>query len=285
MTIESSSEGSEGLPPTQPANISQSQLLRSLRLRLERHVDDAGIAPALTIVGFGSDDCDVLRQGIGHPEEAVLGFVLPRRYGAIGIIASSIVSAPPRNKHHDEALALGVTRTGETVSLLTSERGIITTHAAQGWLVDAARRAVHLSTSPCDIHALSFPVALWLDRLMVAILNAPSSHPVRWADAVDLCPIPGRWRSTDPIDLGATLGSTSRSWPSMRRATVAGTIAPLGMKAAWASWMDDAMYARWCMGYFPNLASLRADVEFLAPADVAEGIELTLRSAQRSFLT
>jgi len=43
--------------------------------------------------------------------------------------------------------------------------------------------------------------------------------------------------------------------------------------------MDDAMFARWCMGGFPDLGSLRGDVEFLASATVAENMDRALRAA------
>jgi hypothetical protein len=58
---------------------------------------------------------------------------------------------------------------------------------------------------------------------------------------------------------------------------------PVGVTPDRARWMDDAMFARWCMGSFPDLASLRGDVEFLAPPDVAEQIEIALRSAWLAF--
>ena len=43
------------------------------------------------------------------------------------------------------------------------------------------------------------------------------------------------------------------------------------------------MFARWCMGSFPDLASLRGDVAFLAPPIVAEHIEIALRAAWLAF--
>jgi len=254
-------------------------LRRRLRIALERHLATHGFRPALTVIGFNGNTTTVLRQGVDHPEDAVLEFVLPSEYSAVGILASSVVATPPVRGHDDAALALGVTRGGAIVSLLATRNGVADTREPQGWLIDACLRAVNLDTPACETAAIAFLVALWLDRLMVVILNAATTEPVEWDDAVALCPIPQRWRSSDPIDVGTTLGATARSWSALRTAAIDGSYSPLGMTAERARWMDDAMFARWCMGSFPDLANLRADVEFLAPPPVAERIELALRAA------
>jgi len=197
----------------------------------------------------------------------------------MGVVASSVVATPPRRNHHDAALAIGVNRRAQTVSLLATESGVIETKEPRGWLVDACLRAVGRTTPPCAIAPLAYPIALWLDRLMVALVTEQSSSPLMWSDAVDLCPVPQRWRSSDPVDLGTTLGSTTRSWKTLRRAAIEGVYSPAGVSPSLADWMDDAMFARWCMGSFPDVASLRCDVEFLSPAAVAERVEVALRAA------
>lgn len=262
---------------------SSNHLRRHLRSRLERHVRTEAFRPALTIVGFRSDVVDILRHGIDQPEDAVLELVLPSEYSAVGVLASSVVSTPPGRSHSDAALAIGVPRSGSVVSLLATNDKIVDTKEPQGWLIDACLRSVQRPTAPCQIPALEFSIALWLDRLMVTILNAPTGEPVTWATAVRLCPVPRRWRSDDAVDLGGTLGSTTHSWCALRTASVQGLRAPVGITADRARWMDDAMFARWCMGSFPDLASLRGDVEFLAPAKVAEGVEVALRFAWLAF--
>lgn len=263
--------------------VSREQLRDQLRQRLQRHLRTEAFRPAITIVGFTGSETHVLHYGVDQPEESILGFVLPQRYSALGVIASSVVATPPERKHHDAALAIGLSRVGDIISLLATDDEVIDTRDPQGWLIDACLRAVGQSTARCQIAALVFPVALWLDRLMVAILNAPSGVPITWAAAVDLCPIPGRWRSLDPVDLGTTLGSTTRSWKALRAATVQGTRSPAGITPERAQWMDEPMFARWCMSSFPDVSSLRGDVEFLAPAAVAEHVEITLRAAWLAF--
>ncbi len=287
MTTDSSAHQPKAQPDTPPHSAAvpalSNQLRRHLRSRLERHVRTEAFRPALTIVGFRDDAVDVLRHGIDQPEDAVLELVLPLEYSAVGVLASSVVSTPPGRSHSDAALAIGVPRSGHVVSLLASNDTVTDTKEPQGWLIDACLRSVQRPTAPCHIPALEFPIALWLDRLMVAILNSTTSEQVTWASAVRLCPVPRRWRSDNAVDLGGTLGSTTQSWGALRAASVQGLRAPVGMTPGRARWMDDPMFARWCMGSFPDLASLRGDVEFLAPAQVAEGVEIALRSAWLAF--
>lgn len=268
-------------PPSRDVT-STTPLERALQRYVMRHVD-APFTPAITVLGFAGGKGRVLRIGFARPEEAVLGFVLPVRYSALGVMATSVVATPPQRRYRDAALALGVTRSGETVSMLASTAGkVTTTSRPQGWLMDACRRAVGLSTEPCAAAALTFPIALWLDRVMVALVNEPE-RLLTWEDVAGMCPVPGRWRSSDPVDLGTTLGSTTPSWAALRQATIRGQRSPAGVRPAHARWMDDAMFARWCLGSFPELISLRSDVEFLAPDDVAQGIDLALRAAWSTY--
>ena len=274
----------DGVPTSAPSpTASLEQLRQRLRQRLQRHLNTEAFRPAITIVGFRGSDADVLRRGTDQPEDSMLGFLLPQKHSALGVLASSVVAIPPQRKHQDAALAIGVTRSGGIVSLLATADEVIDTKQPQGWLIDACLRAVGHPTPTCQVAALAFPVALWLDRLMVAIVNASSGAPVTWSAAIDLCPIPGRWRSLDPVDLGITLGSTTRSWKALRAAAVQGTRSPVGITPERAQWMDDPMFARWCMGSFPDISSLRGDVEFLAPTEVAEQVEIALRAAWLAF--
>ena len=264
-------------------SLSAAALTEALTHYLDRHTRYDDVVPSLTVVGLAAGCRDVLRRGIDRPEDAIMGFTLPGRFSALGVIASSVVATPPQRSHEEAALALGVGRDGTTVSLLATRQRTMSTRHPQGWLIDACRRAVGLATEPCSIAPLAFPIALWLDRLMVAILNAPVAAPIIWADAIEMCPIPSRWRSADPVDLGTTLGSTTKSWRALRSAASHGAATPFGVSPTVASWMDNAMFARWCMGSFPDINNLRSDVEFLASDQVAGNMTLALRAAWSAF--
>jgi len=275
--------------PVPPKSAASSPLsIDHLRDRLRRYLecrDDVAstIQPSLIVVGFTTNDCHVLRTGLERPEDAIVGFTLPADYGAIGVFAPSVVATPPERLHRHGALALAVTRSGQSVSLLATPDDILDTREPQGWLLDACERAVGMATDPAMVPSLAFPIALWLDRLMIEVLRAPAIDPVTWDDAVELCPVPRRWQSSDPVELGTTLGSTSRSWAAMRASAANGNPSPAAISAAQAAWMDDAMFARWCMGSFPDLANLRSDVEFLAPDAVASRLDIVLRASWSAF--
>jgi len=235
----------------------------------------------MTIVGYLGDRAEVLVRSNEVGDEALIGFSLPDRFEAIGVFATSVVARPPRRRHRDAALAVVATRTGAMLTrLATPDEGVIEASNPTGWVVDACLRAVNMSTPAAPCASIELPLTLWLDRLMIRIVGAEAAAPLDWSDAVELCPVPGRWRSLDPGDLGSTLGSTVPSWSSMRRSAARGDPGPLAIPRAWASWMDDGMFARWCLGYFPDLASLRADVEFLAPQSVAEQVDATIRASR-----
>jgi len=263
--------------------IDRAQLQQLLHRRLELHLNQQSAMPTLTIVGFGSHSVEVLADCDNHPERSLLGYLLPQRFFAIGILAPSVIASPPERRHRSAALGLAVSRSNDIVSLLGSTGTIAETHEPQGWLVDACHRSLRLPTLPCVVASLEFPIALWLDRIMIAIVNATLAGPVSWPDVVDLCPVPNGWRSLDPVDLGTTLGSTTPSWAALRAGTAHGTRRPAGVRPLWAEWMDDAMFARWCMGSFPDLANLRADVEFLASDSVASHVDDALRAAWLAF--
>jgi len=252
------------------------------QLAVDRN-EPALLPPTLAIVGFSRASTDVLRRCLDQPERAIIGFTLPTRYQAIGVVASSVVATAPSRAHHDASLALAASRDGQVVSLLASDSTVQETRSPHGWLLDACQRSIGLPTEPCNAASLALPIALWLDRLMVAILNTHMSSPITWPDAVDLCPIPSQWRTDDPVDLGITLGSTTRSWRSLRAACATGETSLCGVAPQAAAWMDDAMFARWCIGSFPDLNSLRGDVEFLASDQVAGNIALALQAAWSAF--
>lgn len=281
MATPLSGDADRPLPaPGAATTVSPTQLRHHLRRLLCRHLDTDGYRPALTVLGIGRSRAEVLRREIDRPENAILGFVLPAHYEAVGIVASSVIATGSLRAHHDAALAIGVTRSGCIRSLLATNASVIDTKEPQGWLVDACLRSLGQPAPACTIPSLSYPVALWLDRLMVALLAEPTARPLTWSDAVRLCPVPRRWRSIDPVDLGTTLGSTTRSWKTLRQAAAQGVYSPAGVSADQAAWMDDPMFARWCMGSFPDIASLQGDVEFLAPSPVAERVALALRAAR-----
>lgn len=268
-------------PPIRP-NDADTPTERSLRRAVRRQLSQGAMrsVPALAVTGIRSGKSIVLRQAHSKPADAILGYVLPPEFQAIVAVAESVVSSGS-SRHREATLAVAVSRSGQEVCFLDSAGTVTETFQPQGWLIDACRRAVSLPTRPESAHPLELPLALWLDRIMVEVLQTQT--PLTWAAALSLCPVPSRWISDRSEHLGATLASITPTWSAARSGAANGNPLPVPMVSAHAAWMDDAMFARWCLGYFPDLAELRSDIEFLAPPGVAAQVDATIRCAYSVF--
>jgi hypothetical protein len=150
-----------------------------------------------------------------------------------------------------------------------------------GWLVDACRRAVGLATAPNIEHPLHLVLALWLDRVLVEL--ASCHRVLRWADAALLAPMAEPDRCPTPPALGAAFASQSRGWARLRFAAASGQPVVVPIESAHAAWMDTPMFARWCLGFFPDLNDLRNDLAFLATGELTAQIEASIESAFAAF--
>lgn len=234
--------------------------------------DDA----VLVIVGHTDDQSVVLRTASTHPEHALLGYTLPSRFDALSVFAPSVLSSSTAPRHRPGSLAIRMDRSGNIDTQLLFHDGTVTRASAPtGWLVDACRRTLGLSTDPPNSVPAELAAVVWLDRLMTALI----AGPVDWAGAVARAPIPARWRSHDPEQVGIMLVSNLPPWSTIRRSMASGDPGPVALPRRWAEWMDDGMFSRWCVGSFPDLDALRADVEFLAPTEVADGVAQALAAA------
>lgn len=250
----------------------------TMRARLRRRVRFPA-SPPLSVVGHYATSSSVIGHGFDRFPELIMGLTLPSQFDAVSIYASSI-TATRRRGFGDSTLALGVDRRGHEVVMLADPHGSTTvSSAARGWLIDAARRMVGLATDPACPDPLDLPLAIWLDRVMIEMVER--RQPLSWRRATQLCPVPDGWASTEPADLGATIASTTPAWSRLRNDAASGQTIIVAVRPHWARWMDDPMFARWCIGYLPELAELRSDVEFLAPTEVAHAITETIEAAQR----
>lgn len=244
----------------------------------ERSSSAAKPQPSMLIFGFTGPQSTLIRVATNYPEHALIGFDLPAEFDSIAVIAPAVIAVGREPCHREGALALVMTRDGDDATRIIYNDG--TTRRAthpQGWILDACLRSVGLATHPAQASPVELGLALWMDRLMSALLRSPV---LTWTEAVALCPVPTRWRSNDPAQLGATLATTTPTWRAMRRCSSAGEPAPFHVARAWAAWMDDGMYARWCLGTLPDVEVLRADVEFLASPVVAERVAQAVASAR-----
>lgn len=231
--------------------------------------------PTLSVLGVVDGRPTMLRHGFDRPAELVFGLEVPAAFDAVLTIASSVIAT--RHRLVDGQVALAVDRRGEEVVLVATGQALVETRRPRGWLVDACRRSLGLTTRPEGSHPLVLPLALWLDRLMVEIVQGRRS--ITWEGARARCPVPAQCSSPDPAQLGATLASVTPGWHRLRSAAAAGARLPIPIEPSHAAWMDEPMFARWCLGFFPDLDDLRADVEFIAPPEVAAGVAETIAAA------
>lgn len=253
------------------------RLRRQLRRRLERLASRATPGVGLTVLGLQRGRVETLRHAVDPPERALLGVTLPECFQAVAAIAPSVFTTD--GLHREAWLAIGVTRRGDSVAFMAEPgRPVAETFAPSGWLIDACRRAVGLSSDGSVAPPLDLSLAVWLDRVMVHLVA--EAAPLTWKAAAERCPVPSRWSSTDPIELASMLATLTTSWASMRAAAIRGEPVPVPIEPAIAAWMDTPMFARWCLGFFPDLDGLLADFEFLAPTDVADCVAATITAAR-----
>lgn len=238
--------------------------------------DHADAGTSLVVVGHTDRSSVVLRTATTHPEHAVIGFTLPRSFAAMTVVAPSVLTSARSPRHRPGSLAVRMTRSGETATHIAYDDGsVVSANAPEGWLVDACRRSMGLATSPPTANPTDLAAVLWLDRLMTVLVR----ERIDWPTAARLAPVPARWRCSDPTQLGVMLANNLPPWTTMRLSLAAGEPGPVALPRQWAQWMDDGMFARWCLGTFPDLDALRADIEFLAPPAVADGVAATLLAA------
>lgn len=251
-------------------------LRRALRRVLRRRTELDQIDSPLSVFGFADGRLERLYQAESSDPEALLGLRVPAQFDAVAAVAASIMTSATRS-HSDAILAVAVSRDDQELCFLAGDVEVIETWQPQGWLVDACRRSLGLATRPSCAQPVDLSLALWLDYLLVALVE---HRAISWDDAAACCPVTVPVVDADPELLGERLASTVPSWSALRSAAASGAPLPVPMQAEHAAWMDDAMFARWVLGFFPELDDLRSDIEFLAPTDVAEGVSRVVRAAR-----
>lgn len=256
------------------------RLRRITRSRLQR-IQASGTAalngPSLIVAGYSDVTSEIIGHGFAPAHDAIFGLRLAPRFDAVAAFARSVISSPD-GRFRDGWCAVAVDRGGIATSLLAIDGGEPhQTSTPDGWLVDACRRAVGHRTAGQVEHPVHLFLALWLDRLLVEL--TASSRGLRWSDAVALAPAPGHRRSIDPSTVGTAIAGRTTSWSSLRAATALGGRLPVPVAPDHAAWMDTPMFARWCLGFFPDVSDLRNDIGFLATAELAAQVEQTISAA------
>jgi hypothetical protein len=256
-------------------------------------------------VGVGEPDADTASRGAppdrtgelfvhrlldGDPAQEVVGFRAPAGWTAFGIASRA------RLRHLDTGeplageagFALCCSRSGWSTWAIAPPSGALmaqtTRGPAQGRIADACRRVLGLSTEPAAHDSRALMAVQWLDALAARALAAEPGA-LTWPEVALANPYAELVtdRSSDLshqlpdhlIELGYAF---AKAWPwsRLRAEHRAGRQGGLGITAADAGWMDDAMFARWAIDWYPPLADLLDIAEARLDPALARRVRSTL---------
>jgi hypothetical protein len=225
----------------------------------------------------------------GHPLDALLGFVAPPGWAALGVATPGTGHALDGDRPSERVhVTMLLARSGASASVL--RRGDEATRLGeppQGLVADACRRALGLPTAAPPPTTAGLWARWWLDRLVQSAAGRAGGAPVPgWADAIALhpagfVPSPGEPAPEPAAVAAATLGLAD-AWPWGRlraRPEVADLLpgpVPSALTPDVAGWMDDGMFARWLLAGLPPAGDLLDACWALLPEAVAARVAATV---------
>jgi len=256
------------------------------------HHGTRGAVPAVVSLGAGAGDSVSVRawlfpEASGHPADPLVGFVAPRSWDAIGLVATGTVRALPgaRPPSHDLAGPSQVTtlmaRDGRSVSVLDGPGPATTVlgEPPEGWVADALARCLRRPTPAPVEPSVAWVEASWLDRIAPAVLARPGDR-FSWRWLADQHPLAGGRPHPEPTDLAARsfTYALDHPWSLLRRRFAASAVAavdaahPGAVSEAIdpADWFDDGSFCRWTMRRLPPAELLLGDLLAVLPDDLAD---------------
>lgn len=207
------------------------------------------------------------KQLDAHPAAALLGFVGPEEWLVFGVVTRGTSRALPGS---DTAQAtapvpagtrLGlvhlVARDGRSLSRVVPADGdpIELTEGAEGTIHDTCRRVLGLATDPPACSPLVYWANCWLEAV-VAAAAAADDDPLDWPSvallhpAIEIIERREPELTNDAIDQLEGIGrvlAAARSWEQLRVEWATGS-GHAGLSPAELAWMDEGIFARWCLG-------------------------------------
>jgi len=251
-----------GEPDAPPANSSE-ELTRVAELLIAAH--DATSGATLVRMAHRGDDIQFGLLPVPadlDPLDLLLCSDTPDEWEVLGMIVNGrIIDLPEdgigeaRRRSGSSRVAVLMRRDGSSVTVLDSDgdRQVLETSAhampIEGRFADAMRRSLGLTTAPPEVGVSAAIARVWLHRV----------HTV----AVDGRPL-------DAEVVAALRPPMPRSWGDLRQQCADGGWAELRCDPDLAAWMDDGMFARWCMAAFPDPCEALVDVGELVPPRAAE---------------
>jgi hypothetical protein len=217
-----------------------------------------------------------------HPVEALLGFVAPRDWRAIGVCSTGRAHSPRGTEA--VTVTLLVDRAGATASVLQRGRALeVLPGRPDGVVADACRRALGLPTAPPPGSSVVLWTLTWLERVVAeAHARVPGQAAPSWAAVARLHP--ANSGPSDPVGLALDAAALAEAWP-WSRLRVEPALADLPgspPSPAVAHWMDDGMWARWLIRDLPPAADMLDAVRALLTPVLADAIHLVVAAAVES---
>ncbi len=251
-----------GEPDWPPPNSSE-ELTRVAELLIAAH--DASSGATLVRMVHDGDDMKFGLLPVPDdldPLDLLLCSDTPDEWEVLGMIVNGrIIDRPDdgigaaRRRTGSSRVAVLMRRDGSTVTVLDSDgdQQVLETDAdtmpIEGRFADAMRRSLGLTTAPPEVGVRAAIARVWLHRV----------HTV----AVDGRPL-------DAEVVAALRPPMPRSWSDLRQQCADGGWTELRCDPDLAAWMDDGMFARWCMAAFPDPSEALVDVGELIPPRAAE---------------
>ena len=183
---------------------------------------------------------------------------------------------------------------------------LVSTLSAEGRVLDCCRRAFGMSTPPAQEGIVELFIASWLGRIFRAAGGDIGDEASRWGDEASQ-QVPSEqslesvaaldWHSLamlhplieesdtaesntaesdilSPEDIGARARELCRngSWSRLRGAVASGEMPHSSITSEQAAWMDDSMFARWCLAAFPDSNELAGRLGDLLPTELHQKV-------------
>ena len=263
-------------------------LLRQLADQLTDPAADSEGLPLPMVMGIDGDS-EELEVTVAPPADDVydnlLGLVAPAHWKALLIWVEGTAFRPDDAASREPVrVLLGLTRAGDTLSRLHNSQGAALPHsddqAAEGLLLDCARRVFELPTPPPPVSTASLHCSLWFDAIIRVSLADPGGH-LGWATVTALHPAGPDVVDDDPAALACAADrlAVATSWTSLRRTAGHGERPDLPVSPTDADWMDDGLFARWCLASLAEPAQALDELaEVVSPEVLAAIRQVTAAS-------
>lgn len=245
------------------------------------------------VVGVSGLDNDLIQLHIpSTPPSDVVDFltcfIAPPVWDAIVVVACGRGFRGDAVDEH-VILAEGLGRNHEEISLLRSDGEIhYSTLPASGRIIDCCRRAMGMDSMPADKGTVELFVSAWLSRIFRTVTEEEVTHTLDWPELVRLHPLMDSGQdhfSPTEVAVHACEISNSSNWENIRLSTQKGELPQLGISSEQAAWMDENMFARWCIDVFPDSDSLLEELQKYLSAELFCDLEHSIAAHRGGIFT